>query len=100
MAKICEFTGIEIPEGSDTLIKKMCLNCKSMAMPIGEGVCTCVNESVMEKGKEKLIAALPEGFEIETLTLKPMTLKNPTKKCAFYECNFDLLLQQLKDTLS
>jgi hypothetical protein len=102
MAKFCEFTGIEMPEGSESLIKKMCLNCKSFSEEKnenGEITCVCVNKSVMEKGKEKILAAVPEGFEIETLVLKPMILKNPTKKCGVYEPNIDGLVQKITKAL-
>ena len=31
-----------------------------------------------------MLSALPEGYEIETLEIKPMLLKNPCKKCGKY----------------
>lgn len=99
MGKFCRFTGTEIPEGSNTLIKKMCLNCKSL-IENSDGTFACVNETVMEKGKETILAAVPEGFEIDTLTLKPMALKNPLKKCGVYEADINALVEMLNLDLS
>ena len=98
MGKFCRFTGAELPEGSNSLIKKMCLNCKSL-IETEDGNYTCVNETVMEKGREKILAAVPEGFEVDTLILKPMTLKNPLKKCGAYEANIDSLIEDLNINL-
>jgi hypothetical protein len=50
----------------------------------------------MERGREKILAAVPEGFEIDTLTLKPMALKNPTKRCGAYEADFERLRGELE----
>jgi hypothetical protein len=58
-----------------------------------------MNETVMEKGREKILAAVPEGFEIDTLTLKPMALKNPTKKCGVYAVNIPALTEELNTIL-
>ena len=98
MEKYCIFTGNELPEGSNTLIKKMCLNCKSF-IKNEDGTFACINESVMEKGREKILAAVPEGFEIDTLTLKPMALKNPTKKCGSYDANMNVLIAEIESAL-
>ena len=98
MGKFCRFTGAELPEGSNSLIKKMCLNCKSL-IENEDGNYTCVNETVMEKGREKILAAVPEGFEVDTLVLKPMVLKNPLKKCGAYEANIQSLIEDLNINL-
>ena len=95
MAKYCIFTGVELTDESAPLFKKMCLNCKSVILN-GDGSYACINESVMEKGREKILAAVPEGFEIDTLTLKPMALKNPTRKCGAYEVNLEELHKELE----
>lgn len=93
MGKFCKFTGVELTEGVET-IKKMCLNCVSL-VENEDGTFACMNETVMEKGREKILAAVPEGFEIDTLTLKPMALKNPTKKCGVYAVNIPALTEEL-----
>ena len=90
MAKYCKFTGMELTNENPIAIKKMCLNCKSIIDNL-DGTYSCGNESVMQKGREKILAAVPEGFEIDTLTLKPMSLKNPTKKCGAYDVDMDML---------
>ena len=53
----------------------------------------------MEKGREKILAAVPEGFEVDTLVLKPMVLKNPLKKCGAYEADIDSLVEDLNINL-
>lgn len=98
MAIFCRFTGLEIPEGKVSLINKMCLNCMSL-QDNKDGSFACRNEKVMEQGRNKILAAIPEGFEIETLTLKPMQLKNPLKKCNNYVPNIEELIGELKQTL-
>lgn len=98
MGKFCIFTGAEIVEGAPT-IKKMCLNCESLVVN-EDGTYACVNETVMEKGREKILAAVPEGYEIDTLTLKPMALKNPLKKCGVHKTNFTALYEELNNVLA
>lgn len=99
------FTGAEITEGATPQqhINKMCLNCKYMTEVMnetGEVSYHCTNEKVMEKGKEKILAALPEGFEIDTLVLKPMNLKNPTKKCGNYDFDLEFIVNQIKKEMA
>lgn len=81
----CIFTGLE-----ETPLKKMCLNCKSCTQTNGTNF-GCTNENVLEKGKAEILKNVPEGFEIENLTLKPMALKNPTKRCPNYKPNIEFL---------
>ena len=91
MGKLCKLTGVEIPEeGREPIMQKMCLNCTS-CVENEDGTFSCTHEKVIEAGKKKILAAVPDGFEIETLTLKPMLLKNPTKKCGNYSANIDLI---------
>ena len=99
MGKFCIFTGTELTEGTAPLVKKMCLNCESLG-ETEPGCFVCMNESVMEKGREKILAAVPEGFEVETLKLKPMALKNPTKKCGAYSPSFERLHNELEEIFS
>lgn len=98
MGKFCDFTGTELNDGVET-VKKMCLNCTSLVSRL-DGTYACMNETVMEKCREKILAAVPEGFEVDTLTLKPMALKNPTKKCGAYEANIPMLIEELNAILS
>lgn len=93
------FTGDEIKDGEVVVphIKKMCLNCSNLVCENEDYRCN--NEAVMEKGREKILASLPEGFEVESLVLKPMVLKNPTKKCGNYNCNLELIVKTIETEL-
>lgn len=98
MGKFCKFTGVELTEGVET-IKKMCLNCVSL-VENEDGTYACMNEAVMEQGREKIkAAALAMGHEIADLKLKPMALKNPTKKCGAYETDINSLVEELNINL-
>ena len=79
-------------------IKKMCLNCVSCAFADEQYFCN--NEKVIETGKKKILEAVPEGFEISILELKPMQLKNPTKKCGNYDLNVELVKEEIVAELS
>lgn len=86
MVNNCTICGAELVDGkcpSVHAVKPMCLNCKYIT-ETGEGECRCVNEDVLEGAKQKMLAALPEGYEVESLQIKPMLLKNPCKKCGKY----------------
>lgn len=88
MSKICILTGLE----NETPIKKMCVNCVHSHYNTETDSYICKNGEVMEIGLEKVKeAAKGFGFDIDTLTLKPMTLKAPTKKCERYVPNIDAL---------
>lgn len=90
MVNYCKLTGCENPETTEAPFKKMCLNCVDCSLNADEN-CVCTNVKVMEAGKQKILAAVPEGFEIEEIKLKPMLLKNPTKKCGFYSADYELI---------
>ena len=92
------FTGNEITEdGEQQFIKQMCLNCVSCI--INEENYRCNNKNVMETGLKKVSESLPEGFEVDTLVLKPMILKNPTRKCPNYCVNKEFIINQLMSYL-
>lgn len=85
MVNNCTICGAELVDGkcpSVHAVKPMCLNCIYVTDTGSEY--RCVNEDVLEGAKQKMLAALPEGYEIETLEIKPMLLKNPCKKCGKY----------------
>ena len=73
-------TGEKKTDGYSSPLRAMCLNCEFCKNENGTGY--CVNEKVLEIGKKKILAAVPDGYEIDTLTLKPLLLKDPTKKCS------------------
>lgn len=86
MSKICLLTGLD----GETTLKKMCINCIHSKYIEESDKYTCSNEKVMEIGYEKVAAKAKElGFDIDFLTLKPMELKNPTKKCDNYSPNME-----------
>ena len=72
------------------VVEPMCLNCKYVNL--GEENSTCFNENVLKKAYDKMMEALPEGFEVENLTIKPMLLKNPCKKCPNHTFDTDRLV--------
>ena len=82
-------------KGLEPVFKKMCLNCTTCIT--AEEKYRCTNEIVMELNKKKAIESLPEGFEVESITLKPMELKDPTKKCKNYNPNMELIETKVKE---
>ena len=95
MANYCKLTGIDFDKGESSPIKWMCLNCK-YCIDEQNGTYACKNEAVLNIAKEKIMAAVPEGYEIENISLKPMNLKNPTKKCSNYEVDMDVIHEEIK----
>ena len=83
-------TGEKKTDGYSSPLKAMCLNCEYCKND--NGTAYCVNEKVLEVGKKKILASVPEGYEIDTLTLKPLLLKDPTKKCNNRKPNEELIL--------
>ena len=97
MVNNCIICGAELVDGkcpSVHTVKPMCLNCMYIT-ETAENECRCVNETVLEQAKVKMMAALPEGYEIETLEIKPMLLKNPCKKCGKYTMNKTMVIRTL-----
>ncbi len=96
MGKLCILTGLEEPA-----IKKMCLNCCYSHYNFDTDSYVCKNEDVMEVGMEKVREAAKNfGFDIDTLTLKPMSLKAPTKKCDKYVPNISAVKDYIEVMLS
>ena len=99
MEKYNILTGFDFSECEEVspLATKMCINCID-CLRENDGY-FCKNSKVMETGRKKILDAVPEGFEIETLTLKPMALKNPTKKCPNYCVNEELVVNSIMELL-
>jgi hypothetical protein len=96
MKEYCVLTGQEVTEkGIEPVFKKMCLNCTTCIT--AEDKYRCTNEKVMDLNKKKVLESLPEGFEVESITLKPMELKDPTKKCKNYNPNMELIETKVKE---
>lgn len=62
--------------------KPMCLNCEHMGID-GED-CVCCNEDNKNDTVQKIISSFEGGYQITGVTLKPLPLKDPTKKCRRY----------------
>jgi hypothetical protein len=96
MSKFCVICGTELVEGKCAqahIVKPMCLNCE-FVIESGEEY-RCINESVLGVAREKMLAALPDGYEVGEIEVKPMLLKSPCKKCGKYSLNRDSLAQYL-----
>jgi hypothetical protein len=93
----CKLTGADLTEdGAANGFKCMCVNCKSCICDTDKGY-LCKNDKVMEVGRQKILASVPEGFEVDTLTLKPMVLKDPTKKCKNHQFDLDAVVEYISD---
>lgn len=96
MSKFCMICGTELVDGKCPqahIVKPMCLNCVSVTENGDEY--RCINEVVLGIAREKMLAALPEGYEVGEIEIKPMLLKNPCKKCGKYSLNKESLAQYL-----
>lgn len=90
LKQYCKLTGVDLSaDGSTNGFKRMCVNCKSCHADNDKDQYVCDNEKVIEVGRQRILASVPEGFEVDTLTLKPMVLKDPTKKCKNHQFDFD-----------
>ena len=79
----CPFCGSEFVDGkcpNGPHFKPMCLNCEFCGSA-GEGRYVCINEENKKNALEKIKESVPSGYEIETLSIKPLPLKDETKKC-------------------
>ena len=85
MTNKCNICGTELVDGKcpqTHTVKPMCLNCNSVSCDDNEF--RCHNDAVLGVAREKMLAALPEGYEVGEIEVKPMLLKNPCKKCGNY----------------
>lgn len=99
MMKNCIICGTELVDGkcpNTHGVKPMCLNCKYVQFIDGKEY--CINENVLKTAYDKMMAALPEGFEAE-LTIKPMALKNSCKKCGNYDMDSALVIDKVLSDL-
>ena len=88
------FTGAEVADG-ESVLKKMCLNC-AYCLSKEDGTYACNNEDVLEKGKEKILAAIPEEYKVAPIQIQEMALKNPTKKCGQYSADIEFLTEMIE----
>ena len=96
MSKYCKICGAELVEGkcpNGEHLKKMCLNCVSCEEQ--DGVLYCKNEENFAAALAKVKEAIPSGYEFETLSLKPIALKDPCKKCKKWSIDNQGVLEAL-----
>ena len=91
--KVDIVTGLPIGEDGKLPVegKKMCINCIFC-----ENGTTCTNEDNMNRAREKVLAAVPGGYEITNLELKPLPLKDATKKCSNWSLDKELVNQWIE----
>lgn len=84
----CIFCGTELVEGKcpnqENHFKPMCINCmfcNTEVTDTDDGKCFCENPDNKEDAVKKIKEAVPSGYEIEDIKLKPLPLKDETKKC-------------------
>lgn len=70
-------------------LKPMCINCMHMGVDNidGSDVCVCCNEDNKNDAIQKIMSSYEGGYQITGITLKPLPLKDPTKKCKRYSLN-------------
>ena len=81
----CPLCGAELVEGkcpNDAIhLRPMCLNCKDCCS--SDGMLVCENDTNKQKTIEKMLAAVGDSYavDVNTIVLKPLPLKDATKKC-------------------
>lgn len=98
MSKKCIFCGEPLNEegkcpNAAQHFKPMCLNCIHMGFE--DDNCVCCNEENKNDAMQKIISSYEGGYQITGITLKPLPLKDPTKKCKRYGANFEALASEL-----
>ena len=73
--------------------KPMCLNCTYCQNNLDN--CTCQNEDNKKDAEEQIRKSYDGAYEITTLTLSPLPLKDPSKKCKRYTFDADRLIRQI-----
>lgn len=97
MEKYCLLCGKVITDGENCgclshIAKKMCINCASCKED-DEGQLTCMNETNLNKTKEKMqeaAKAISAAYEISSFEIKPLPLKKPLLKCANWTLHDDV----------
>jgi len=92
----CKICGAELVDGkcpNGEHLKKMCLNCSFCEE--SDDSLFCKNDENLTAALEKVKESIPVGYEIENLSLKPIALKDPCKKCKKWAMNKDVVLKEL-----
>jgi len=96
MINYCKICGAELVEGkcpNGEHLKKMCLNCSFCEE--SNDYLFCKNEENLAAALNKVKEAIPSGYEIAELSLKPIALKDPCKKCKKWVINSEAVLKEL-----
>ena len=103
MSKICIFCGSELNElgvcANLHVNKKMCVNCTHC--DFSNDTYVCKNEEVMSDVVSKMNEAAKQvsaGFPFQ-ITVEPLPLKNPTKKCPKWRIS-DEMISEFKNSFS
>lgn len=79
--------------------KPMCLNCLYCAETLptenGETKSICTNEQNKADAVEKIKASFEGNYQINDISLSPLPLKDPSKRCPRHNLNCDLVLAQI-----
>ena len=102
MSEFCKICGTEKVDGkcpnAENHLKKMCFNCVSCKdgnKDINDsGALFCYNEENLNDAVEKVKANIPSGYSLENISLVPIALKDPTKKCKRWKLNTEIILKE------
>ncbi len=99
MYNLSVLTGLDKrADGYQSPLKKMCLNCVSCTLSQDDGPVSCINPTVLEAGKKKVLESLDgQDFVVGNVEIKAMTLKDPTKKCKQYAVNRAVIDDELNE---
>ena len=96
----CFFCGEELIDEKcpyhEQHLKPMCLNCNFCSTQVvnegeAEPYSLCINEEHMANALKKINLSVPSGYEIETLKIKPLPIKDVTKSCKKWLIHRDFL---------
>jgi hypothetical protein len=73
--------------------KSMCLNC--VHCECKNEHCICNNDENKQDAVNRIKASFDGGYEIKNITLEPLPLKDPTKKCKRHTINSELVISNL-----
>ena len=96
--KKCVLCGEELNElglcpNASQHFKPMCLNCTYCDYNVER--CICNNDENKQDAVNKIKASFDGGYEIKDITLEPLPLKDPTKKCKRHLINTELVIANL-----
>ncbi len=89
MSEKCVFCGTDLVDGVcpnlSQHIKPMCLNCVYCCQELETNTFHCGHPENKKDATNKLLQSVPSGYELASFELKPLPLKDCTKKCKRWE---------------